>query len=165
MNYISLINLKYIKMIYQLKRELFINTSIDNIWDFASNPHNLSKITPTYMSFKIKTPNMNQTIYPGMIIEYTVSPVLKIPMNWVTEITQVKEKSIFIDEQRFGPYKMWHHEHQFIQKDNGVIMRDIVSYIPPFGFIGNIANKLFIRRQLKEIFDYREKVMNQMFNQ
>ena len=159
-----MISLKYIKMIYQVKRELFINTSIDNIWEFASNPYNLSKITPTYMSFKIKTPNLNTSIYPGMIIEYTVSPILKIPMNWVTEITHVKEKSMFIDEQRFGPYKMWHHEHQFIKKNDGVIMKDIISYIPPFGIIGHISNKLFIEKQLKEIFDYREKVMNEMFN-
>ena len=151
-------------MIYQIKRDLFIKSNINEIWSFASNPYNLEKITPKYMSFKIKTPDLSEKIYPGMIIEYTVSPILNIPFNWVTEITHIKEKSIFIDEQRFGPYKMWHHEHRFIEQKNGIIMKDIVSYIPPFNFIGHISNTLFIQKKLKEIFDYRENVINQLFN-
>tara|TARA_Y100001968_G_C19428280_1_gene755611 strand:+ start:568 stop:1062 length:495 start_codon:yes stop_codon:yes gene_type:complete len=161
---ISLIILKEIHMICQLKREQFLNTNIDSIWDFASNPYNLEKITPEYMSFKITTPDLNHKIHPGMMIEYKVSPILGIPINWLTEITHIQDKIFFIDEQRSGPYKLWHHEHFFIKKNNGIIMKDIVTYIPPFSIIGTIANKVFIKKQLNEIFDYREAKIDQLFN-
>jgi ligand-binding SRPBCC domain-containing protein len=85
-------------------------------------------------------------------------------MNWVTEITQVKDKHFFIDEQRLGPYKMWHHQHFFEEKDGGILMTDIITYIPPFGILGDIANTLLIKKQLKGIFDYRFKVMDEKFN-
>ena len=98
-----------------------------------------------------------------MIITYKVSPVLGIKMNWVTEITQVKELEYFVDEQRIGPYAMWHHEHKIEAIEGGVLMTDIVSYQPPFGFIGTIANSLFIRKQLRGIFDYRKTAMEKQF--
>lgn len=151
-------------MTYQLKREQFLKTNIDTIWDFASNPYNLKKITPDYMLFTITTPKLAEKIYPGMIITYRVSPVLKIPISWVTEITHIEKNSFFIDEQRSGPYKLWHHEHFFIKQKNGVLMKDVITYIPPLGFIGTIANSLFIKKQLNEIFDYREYKMNKLFN-
>ncbi len=98
-----------------------------------------------------------------MIITYVVRPVLNIPTNWVTEITHVKEGEFFVDEQRMGPYTLWHHQHKIEPIDGGVLMTDIVTYIPPFGFIGAIANKLFIRNKLKEIFSFRTKAVEDIF--
>ena len=149
---------------YQLRINQFLKTDIDTIWDFASSPANLKEITPDYMLFNITSNDLPEKMYPGMIISYEVSPLLNIKINWLTEITQVKNKSFFIDEQRMGPYKMWHHQHLFEEQNDGVLMTDIVTYIPPFGIVGNIANTLFIKKQLRNIFDYRYKVMDEKFN-
>ena len=149
---------------YQLRINQFLKTDIDTIWDFASSPANLKEITPDYMLFNITSKNLPEKMYPGMIIAYEVSPILNIKMNWLTEITQVKDKSFFIDEQRMGPYKMWHHQHIFEEQNDGVLMTDIVTYIPPFGIVGDIANAFFIKKQLRNIFDYRYKVMDEKFN-
>ena len=148
---------------YKLERIQKLPISISTAWDFFSNPINLSKITPPYMNFKI-IDGADGGIYPGKIISYTVTPILNFKLNWVTEITQVKENKFFIDEQRLGPYKMWHHQHIFIDNDDHVLMKDIVTYIPPFGLLGDMANKLFIKRQLNEIFNYRFVEMNKIFN-
>lgn len=150
---------------FQFKREQIINSDIDTIWDFVSSPKNLKEITPSYMLFQITSDNLDQKMYPGMIITYKVAPILNIKIDWMTEITHVRDKEFFIDEQRMGPYKMWHHQHIFEIKDDGVLMKDIITYIPPFGLIGQIANKIFIKKQLKSIFDYRQKVINEKFNQ
>ena len=149
---------------YQLRINQFLKTDIDTIWDFASSPANLKEITPDYMLFNITSNDLPEKMYPGMIISYEVSPLLNIKINWLTEITQVKDKSFFIDEQRMGPYKMWHHQHIFEEQNDGVLMTDIVTYIPPFGIVGDIANAFFIKKQLRNIFDYRYKVMDEKFN-
>ena len=149
---------------YQLRINQFLKTDIDTIWDFASSPANLKEITPDYMLFNITSKNLPEKMYPGKIIAYEVSPILNIKMNWLTEITQVKDKSFFIDEQRMGPYKMWHHQHFFEEQNDGVLMTDIVTYIPPFGIVGDIANTFFIKKQLRNIFDFRYKVMDEKFN-
>ena len=151
-------------MYYQLHKEQKLNAKISDVWNFAVSPKNLQRITPDKMGFEITSENSEEKIYPGMIITYKVSPILNIKMNWVTEITQVKENKFFIDEQRLGPYKMWHHQHMFIDNDDHVLMKDIVTYIPPFGLLGDIANQLFIKRQLNEIFNYRFVEMNKIFN-
>ena len=151
-------------MYYQLHKEQKLNAKISDVWNFAVSPKNLQRITPDKMGFEITSKNSEEKIYPGMIITYKVSPILNIKMNWVTEITQVKENNFFIDEQRLGPYKMWHHQHIFIDNEDHVLMKDIVTYIPPFGLLGDIANKLFIKRQLNEIFNYRFVEMNKIFN-
>ena len=150
---------------FQFHREQFIQTDLETIWDFASSPKNLKEITPDYMHFDITSKNLPEKMYPGMIISYKVSPLFNIKMNWVTEITHIKDYHFFVDEQRLGPYKMWHHQHHFEKKDNGILMTDIVTYIPPFGFLGNIANSLFIKKQLNNIFDHRYKIMDKKFNQ
>ena len=147
---------------YQLHTRLFVNASLDEVWDFFSSPHNLQKITPASMGFVIKA-GAEGKMYPGQIIAYTVKPIAGIPMNWVTEITHVSDKKFFVDEQRFGPYKMWHHEHHFKQVEGGVEMEDIVSYLLPFGFLGKIAHWLFVKRQLQTIFDHRTQVVSRLF--
>ena len=149
---------------YQLIKKQHLKTDMNTIWDFVSSPKNLKEITPDYMLFQITSKELKEKMYPGMIISYKVSPVLNIKMTWITEITQVKEKQFFIDEQRLGPYKMWHHQHFFEEHENGVLMTDIITYIPPFGILGDIANHLFIKKQLEEIFNYRFNVLEKKFN-
>ena len=149
---------------YQFSSVQYLNTDLKSIWEFASSPKNLKKITPNYMLFNI-TSNIKNKIYPGMIISYNVAPILNIKLNWVTEITHVIENEYFIDEQRIGPYSLWHHQHLFESEgDNKVKMTDIVTYKPPFGLIGRIANTLFIKKQLESIFEYRRFKMDQIFN-
>lgn len=103
-------------------------------------------------------------MFAGQIIEYTVSPVLGIKLNWVTEITHVENNHYFVDEQRFGPYTFWHHKHFIKQVEGGVEMTDIVHYKLPFGFIGRIVNSLFVKKQLKTIFEYRFNKLNELYN-
>jgi ligand-binding SRPBCC domain-containing protein len=148
---------------YQFTSEQKIPASIEQVWDFIATPINLKDITPEYMGFEVTSQQRSDKMYPGMIISYKVSPLLGIKMTWVTEITQVKDRSYFVDEQRIGPYAMWHHEHQIEAIDGGVLMSDIVSYQPPFGFLGAIANTLMIRNKLQEIFDYRTIAVEKKF--
>ncbi len=149
--------------IYQLKTSQKLPISIDNAWDFFSNPANLSKITPEWLNFRV-TSALAEKMYAGLIITYQVRPLLNIPQTWVTEITHVNEPNYFVDEQRFGPYKMWHHEHIFKHLPDGeVLMEDIVSYAIPFGFLGRIANKFIVSKKVKEIFNYRSEVLKKMF--
>ena len=148
---------------YQLISRQKIPATIDEVWDFVSSPANLKRITPAYMGFDIITPGLPEKMYPGMIIAYRVSPVGGLKMTWVTEITHVRDKSYFVDEQRVGPYKMWHHEHMIEAIEGGVLMTDIVSYKPPLGMIGSLVNSVLIRGQLKSIFKFREKAVTEIF--
>ena len=150
--------------LYKVETTQVINTSLDECWKFFSSPKNLKEITPDYMGFEI-IDGVEETMYAGQIIQYYVKPVLGIPLKWVTEITQVKDKAFFIDEQRFGPYKLWHHQHFFKEVEEGVEMRDVVHYALPLGFLGRIARNLFIKKQLKTIFDYRFQKVNELFNE
>ncbi len=136
--------------------------SLDDAWDFLSSPNNLKLITPESMNFKIIDWDKKKA-YPGQIIQYTVSPVFGMKIKWVTEITQVKRNSYFIDEQRFGPYSFWHHKHFIKEIDNGILMDDIIHYKIPFGFIGEILNKVYVQNKLKKIFKYRENKLNEIF--
>ena len=148
---------------YQLYKTQKIPATIDQVWDFISSPANLKKITPEYMGFNVTSKMLSEKMYPGMIISYNVSPVLGIKMTWVTEITHIKEKEYFVDEQRVGPYSLWHHEHKIEQIEGGVLMTDIVSYKPPFGILGTFANSFLIKKQLKKIFDFRTVAMENVF--
>lgn len=148
--------------IYTLEVRQFLPIPLDKAWDFFSSPANLSKITPVHMGFRI-TSGTPATMYPGQIITYRVSPIPGIKTNWVTEITHVYEGSFFVDEQRFGPYRMWHHEHHFEPQDGGVLMTDRVSYKLPLGIIGRMVHFLFVRQQLEQIFAFREKYLDKLF--
>jgi ligand-binding SRPBCC domain-containing protein len=148
---------------YQFKATQKIPATIDEVWNFISSPENLKKITPEKMGFHITSELTEEKMYPGMIISYKVSPLFGIKTTWVTEITHVKEKQYFVDEQRVGPYSMWHHEHKIEPINKGVLMTDIVSYKPPFGILGSIANAVLIKNELKNIFTYREKALENIF--
>lgn len=148
--------------IYTLRVMQKLPIGLSEAWDFFSSPKNLEKITPSHMGFRITSGEPGK-MYPGQIISYKVSPVPGIKASWVTEITHVEEGKFFVDEQRFGPYRMWHHEHHFEEVDGGIMMTDKVSYKIPFGFLGHIAQSLFVKRQLKGIFEYRVKVLEDKF--
>lgn len=147
---------------YQFTTNQKIPASIDDVWDFISSPENLKIITPSYMGFEI-TNQIQNKMYAGMIISYKVSPLLGIKMNWLTEITHVEDKKYFVDEQRVGPYKLWHHQHRLEQIEDGILMTDIVTYQPPFGILGSILNTFMIKNKLKEIFDFRYKAVEKHF--
>jgi ligand-binding SRPBCC domain-containing protein len=149
---------------YLLKTEQAIPISLDEAWDFFSSPLNLAKITPEKMRFVVTSGyNADKKMYPGMIITYKISPLLGIKMNWMTEIAHVREGEYFVDEQRFGPYALWHHQHHFKAIEGGVLMNDILNYAIPYGPIGRLTNSLFVGRQIKEIFEYREKAIVDLF--
>jgi ligand-binding SRPBCC domain-containing protein len=147
---------------YQLKRTQFVKADLETCWDFFSSPSNLKKITPKSMGFDVlvETP---KDMYEGLMIEYRVRPLLGIPMRWITEITYVKDRNYFVDEQRKGPYKIWHHEHHFKAVEGGVEMTDIVSYEVPFGLLGRLVHPIIIRPKLEAIFAYRFKVVDELF--
>ena len=140
----------------------FVPASLEVVWDFFSSPANLSKITPPEMGFLITSPEHTE-MYAGMFITYKVSPALGIKLNWVTEITEINHRKFFIDEQRQGPYSIWHHEHHFKEVTGGVEMHDILYYDVPFGFIGSIANMVFVRNKVKQIFAFRESRILELF--
>lgn len=139
-----------------------IPASISEVWEFFSTPSNLQIITPPKLGFKIIS-EPEAGIYAGQIIEYTVKPLLGIHVYWMTEITHVEMNRYFVDEQRYGPYSMWHHKHYFKEIDGGTEMTDVVHYKVPLSFIGAIVNKLIVKKKLKEIFDFRHLAVQQMF--
>jgi ligand-binding SRPBCC domain-containing protein len=149
--------------VYSLKTVQQLPISLDQAWDFFSNPANLQKITPGDMGFTVISKYHGEKMYPGQIIEYTVKPLLGIPLYWMTEITHVTDKKFFVDEQRFGPYSLWHHQHHFKAIEGGVEMTDIVHYKLPFWFFGDIANSVFVQKQLKGIFNYRFSQVETLF--
>jgi ligand-binding SRPBCC domain-containing protein len=147
----------YIKTVQKLP------VSLEQAWDFFAHHANLEKITPPGMAFRIISSHHGELMYPGQIIEYKLKPLFGIPVYWMTEITQVKDKVYFIDKQIRGPYSLWHHQHHFRAIEGGVEMTDIVHYRNPMGFIGRIANTLFIRNKLGKIFEFRFNKAEEIF--
>jgi ligand-binding SRPBCC domain-containing protein len=149
---------------YQLKKEQTIPISLAEAWDFFSSPLNLAKITPPEMNFVVTSDYAPDTkMYEGMLITYTITPLLGIKMRWMTEITHVKDCEYFVDEQRFGPYALWHHEHHFKEIEGGVVMNDILNYAIPFGPMGQLANTIFVGKKVRDIFEYRVKAIDELF--
>ncbi len=133
------------------------------VWDFLSTHRNLKHISPEHIRFEIVSEDVAEKMYAGMIIKYKLRPLLGIPVIWVTKITEVVEGEYFIDEQRSGPFKYWQHYHRLETIEGGTLMTDTVRYLPPLGFLGSIANALFISRMLNEIFAYRFKKLEEIF--
>lgn len=149
---------------HTLTWEQYLPIPLEEAWNFFSSPLKLAKITPPEMRFKVTSSyDLDTKMYPGMILTYQVSPIWGIPMTWVTEITHIKEPEYFVDEQRSGPYALWHHQHHFKEIKGGVQMTDILTYAIPYGFIGAIVNSLLVKKQIKKIFDYRKKAVNDLF--
>lgn len=150
--------------IYQLKALQRLPISKAEAWNFFSDPKNLQKITPGYMGFEIISGG-DRPMFPGQIIQYLVSPVSGIKTKWVTEITHVKEGEYFVDEQRFGPYSLWHHKHFLKEIDGGVEMEDIIDYKLPFGILGRAVHPVLVRPKLEEIFEFRRKKLLEFFGE
>jgi len=148
--------------VYTLSSKQQLPISIDEAWEFLSNPKNLKTITPEYMSFDIIS-GADKSMFVGQIIQYIVTPVLGIKTHWVTEISHVKDKHYFVDEQRFGPYALWHHKHFLKEIEGGVEMEDIIDYKIPFGALGRMFHPILVKPKLTEIFNYRTEKLNQLF--
>ncbi len=143
-------------------QEQFLPISLDTAWSFFSNPANLNEITPEDMVFKI-TSTPPSIMYEGLFITYKIKPILNLEFDWCTEITHIKDKQFFVDEQRKGPYNIWHHEHHFKEVNGGVLMTDILHYDIGKGPFGWIAGKLFVHKRVNEIFTYRQEKLKDLF--
>ena len=148
--------------IYTLHKKQNLPISVDEAWDFLSNPRNLKTITPDYMGFHILS-GTDRPMLPGQIIQYIVTPVLGIKTKWVTEITHVKDKEYFVDEQRFGPYALWHHKHFIKPIEGGIEMEDIIDYKVPMGILGQMLHPILVKPKLEEIFNYRTTKLEALF--
>ncbi len=148
--------------LYQLKYTTIIDANLEQVWNFFSNPDNLGELTPKHIKFEIRSDN-ETSMYAGKIISYNITPIASIPMKWVTEITHYKERKYFIDEQRFGPFKFWHHLHKFIEEDGKTIMIDEVSFAYYGGYIGGLLQQSFLSKRIKNIFDFRTKKIRELF--
>ena len=148
--------------VYTFHKKQNLPISVDQAWEFLSNPANLKTITPDYMSFDILS-GADRPMYSGQIIQYIVTPVLGIKTKWVTEITHVMDKKYFVDAQRFGPYSLWHHKHFINEIDGGVEMEDIIDYKIPLGWLGQLAHPILVKPKLEEIFSYRKTKLEALF--
>ncbi|MDB3906567.1 SRPBCC family protein [Crocinitomicaceae bacterium] len=147
--------------LYSLHTEQFLPITLDEAWHFFSTPQNLQKLTPGDLDFKITSPKMGG-VYQGQMITYNIKIFPVFPTKWVTEITSVEDRKYFIDEQRFGPYKLWHHQHHFKEVKGGVIMNDIIHFKLPFSLLAPLAYKLFVKKKLREIFTFRMEVLDDL---
>ena len=150
--------------IYTLHSKQNLPISLETAWEFLSSPKNLKAITPDYMSFDILS-GAEKPMFAGQIIQYIVTPILGIKTKWVTEITHVKDKEYFVDEQRFGPYALWHHKHFIKEIDGGVEMEDIIDYKVPMGILGQMVHPILVKPKLEEIFAYRQKKLIELFGE
>lgn len=148
--------------LHQHTYKQFLPISLDEAWDFFSRPENLNEITPDDMQFEILTKDIPR-MYQGQVIQYNVKPFPLVKMGWVTEITHVEDRKMFVDEQRFGPYSFWHHQHIFEQVDGGVMMTDILHYRVPLGIVGKLVNGVAINKKVKGIFEHRFTVLENKF--
>ena len=149
--------------VHLLKTTQKLPISVDEAWEFLSKPANLQKITPNYINISVHSDDGREEAYPGKILKLKMTPLLGIPIVWHSEITHVKEGEYFIDEMRKGPLAFWHHQHHIKPIEGGVEMTDILHYKVPLGFIGDIGNWLFVNRQMRSMFKYREEVLEQLF--
>ena len=150
--------------IYTKHAKQNIPISLNEAWDFLSDPNNLKTITPDYMGFNILS-GADRPMYAGQIIQYIVTPLLGIKTKWVTEITHVVDKKYFVDEQRFGPYALWHHKHFIKEIEGGVEMEDIIDYKVPFGVLGQMVHPILVKPKLDEIFNYRHQKLIELFGE
>ena len=130
-------------------------------WEFFSNPLNLSKITPPWLNLKV-TSDIPRNMHQGMIITYRIKPMAFMPTRWISEITHVKTPTYFVDEQRLGPFRFWHHQHLFKEVVRDVEIQDIVHYAMPLGPIGEMVHAISVRKRVEAIFDFRKTALEQI---
>ena len=151
-------------MLYTLHKKQLLPVSLQEAWNFISTPKNLAVITPDTMGFNTLSGD-ERPMHPGQIIHYTVTPLLGIKLQWVTEITHVIDQSFFVDEQRYGPYKFWHHKHFLREVEGGVEMEDVIHYKLPMGIFGRLAHPILVKPKLEQIFDYRKQKLIEIFGE
>lgn len=149
--------------VYSLYSRQRVPASLEKVWAFFSNAKNLLEVTPPHLNLKVTNEVYGDAVYAGQVMTYDVKPLLGIPLSWMTEITHVNAPRYFVDEQRKGPYTLWHHQHHFKAIEGGTEMTDLVHYRVPFGFIGSIANALVVKKELRKIFAYRYQKINELF--
>ena len=149
--------------VYSLYSKQNVPAPLEKVWAFFSDAANLLNVTPPHLNLKVTNELFGKEVYAGQVMTYTVKPLLGIPLAWMTEITHVVPLKYFVDEQRKGPYKLWHHQHHFKSIEGGVEMIDLVHYRLPFGPIGNIANSLLVKKELEKIFSYRYQKITSLF--
>ena len=150
--------------IYRLQKKQKLPIDVKTAWEFLSNPRNLQKITPDYMGFNIIS-GADRPMFAGQIIQYLVTPIFGIKTKWVTEITHVEKNNYFVDEQRYGPYSMWHHKHFIKEIDGGVELEDIIDYKVPLGFLGQLVHPFLVKPKIEEIFNYRQQKVIELFGE
>jgi len=151
--------------VFYFKTEQLLPVDMQTAWVFFSTPGNLALITPPEMDFKTLTALEAGEIYNGLLIDYKVKPLWGIPMAWKTEIKNVQKPFSFTDVQLKGPYRCWEHTHTFTQKDNGVLMQDVVKYELPFGVLGSLTHTLLVRKKIEALFSYRKAAIERIFNE
>lgn len=147
---------------HKLKQEQFLPVTLDEAWEFFATPKNLNAVTPKDLVFEI-TSEVPDKMYEGLILTYRISPMAGVKLNWCTEITHIRDNQFFVDEQRKGPYNIWHHEHHFKAVAGGVEMTDIVTYVLPFGILGKLVHPWLVKPKLEQIFSYRFKKVDELF--
>lgn len=150
--------------VLQYKNEIKLNTSVDEIWAFISNPLNLKEVTPDTMHLRIEDEKNIKGMYEGQILKYRVTPMWNISTRWITKILEIKDKHYFVDEQKKGPYRKWEHKHSVIQKEGHVVLMDIINYQLPFPFFQSYLNKWFVKKRIVEMFEHRNKVLTKKYN-
>jgi ligand-binding SRPBCC domain-containing protein len=146
--------------LHLLERSVRLPISIGAAWNFFSSPANLPRITPPWLGLRVTGP-LPERMHPGLIITYAVRPFPGFAAGWVTEITHVVEPSLFVDEQRFGPYRFWHHQHHFREVAGGTEVRDVVHFALPRGTA--LAAGWLVRRRVEAIFSFRGAVLHDTF--
>ncbi|MEJ2448539.1 MAG: SRPBCC family protein [Anaerolineales bacterium] len=149
-------------MIHQLQRRQIIPAELNQVWDYFSRPGNLNEITPPDLNFEVLFGG-EEAMYQGQLMAYKIQLLPLLKTRWLTEITQVRKPDYFVDLQRLGPYRFWHHQHHFRSLDNGVEMRDLVTYLLPLGILGDIVQRLWVGPRLEQIFDYRAEIISRIF--
>lgn len=162
--FVYLLNKYSVVKIYTLHKKQNLPITLDEAWEFLSNPKNLKIITPDYMGFNILS-GADKPMFSGQMIQYIVTPILGIPTKWVTEITHVQDKKYFVDEQRYGPYSLWHHKHFLKEIPGGIEMEDIIDYKIPMGILGQLVHPILVKPKLDEIFEYRRKKLIELFGE
>lgn len=149
--------------VHEYTTKQYLPITIEQAWNFFSAPKNLSVITPPELQLKIRSTLKDEGIYDGMQIEYTVKPLLKMPLRWLTKIDFVVPNKLFVDKQLKGPYKSWEHTHFFEPVEGGVIIADLVQYELPFGKLGDLVHRLLVRQKIEYIFAYRKTILTNLF--
>jgi ligand-binding SRPBCC domain-containing protein len=149
--------------VYSLYSRQKVPATLDEVWSFFSDARNLLAVTPPHLNLKVTNKVYGDSVYAGQVMTYKVKPLLGIPLSWMTEITHVEEKKYFVDEQRKGPYKLWHHQHHFKAIEDGVEMTDLVHYRLPFGLLGTLANHMLVKKELEKVFSYRYQRIIELF--